>query len=497
MEEVQMDIPDQKQTTDQDENRVLDSGAVDDTTYLKQLGYQQELKRVLGLFSSFGVQFTVIAVSGGLFLTFGYGLTTFGPAFIWPWIVAGGLQMVVGLSMADLVSAFPLAGGAYQIANRIARPALAWQIGWWLIMAHIAALAGEAVGLAPYVAGWFGINTLNTWSTLAWTFGLLILVTVVNLIGVRIAALVNNIGVLAELFAMSSVIVILLLFVHRFQPLSILTNTAGTVQSGNPLLPFLLAMLVPAFVISGFDANGSTGEETKNAARTVPRGLVIANFGSYFYGTLGIGIVLLSITNLNGAMGDAFPLIYILKGSVGSVVANVFEVLAVISLFVNMEILELTAARVLWSQARDGQMPASRWLHKLNVNRIPSNATLVSVVIAALMVLWAPILNVLVAMTALAWAVGYGVTIAVGVVGKMRGTLPKHPWHYGRWWPLVDGISLLWSVILCYALIIQNPMQVGLGFVGVVVIGLLIYYVAIPSKRRGVIADISTEAVES
>src|SRR6266705_784514 len=95
----------------------LDSRGVDDVTYLSQLGYRQELRRALGLFGAFAIQFSLIGISIGLFLLFGYGLTTGGPLFILPFVFGGAMQMLVGLSIAELISAYPLAGGAYQIIN--------------------------------------------------------------------------------------------------------------------------------------------------------------------------------------------------------------------------------------------------------------------------------------------------------------------------------------------------------------------------------------------
>jgi hypothetical protein len=77
----------------------LDAG-VSDETYLGQLGYKQELVRALGQFGSFAIQFSLIGISIGLFLLYGFGLTTLGPLFIVPFIIGGALQMVVGLSVA-------------------------------------------------------------------------------------------------------------------------------------------------------------------------------------------------------------------------------------------------------------------------------------------------------------------------------------------------------------------------------------------------------------
>jgi hypothetical protein len=51
------------------DDTTLDSGALSDTDYLAKLGYKQELNRALGLFSSFGVQFSSIAVGSAMYTT--------------------------------------------------------------------------------------------------------------------------------------------------------------------------------------------------------------------------------------------------------------------------------------------------------------------------------------------------------------------------------------------------------------------------------------------
>src|ERR1700735_5866549 len=97
----------------------LDATHTGDRAYLHQLGYRQELRRALGFFSSFAVQWTCIAVAGGLALSMGAGIIQVGGVFFFAWLIGGGLQMIVGLSIAEGVSAYPVAGGSYQIINRI------------------------------------------------------------------------------------------------------------------------------------------------------------------------------------------------------------------------------------------------------------------------------------------------------------------------------------------------------------------------------------------
>ena len=82
----------------------LDASTLSDTEYLAKLGYKQELKRDLGLFSAFGVQFSSIAVTSSMFTTLVVGLLFFGPASFWSWVIGGTLQVfAVGLAVAELV----------------------------------------------------------------------------------------------------------------------------------------------------------------------------------------------------------------------------------------------------------------------------------------------------------------------------------------------------------------------------------------------------------
>ena len=182
----------------------LDATTADDRTYLHQLGYRQELRRALGFFSSWAIQWTLIAVAGGLALSLGAGFTQVGPAVFFAWLIAAGFQMVVGLSVAEGVSAYPVAGGSYQIINRIlgARSSLGWQVGWWLIAAHIAAFATEAYGISPFIASWFGTNLTGHGTILIWATILMIASTLINLVAVKIAAAFNNsIGVISQITA--------------------------------------------------------------------------------------------------------------------------------------------------------------------------------------------------------------------------------------------------------------------------------------------------------
>ncbi len=465
--------------------------AVDeDIELLNKLGYKQELNRALGLFSSFGVQFTSIAIASGIYTTMIVGFGFFGPASFWSYVIGGALQVFfVGLAVSELVSAYPLSGGVYQIISRLSKQRwLAWQSGWWLVIAHTVATAAVAVSLVPFVAEWIGLGEVSGVQTSLVAFGLVVLVTLVNLAGVKAAALLNNVGVVAEVVGIVLIIGALLVVNHDTQPLSILHDDAGTADGGW-LKPLLFAMILPAYAISSFDATGNAAEETKDAAKTAPLGTFLANTSAYFVGLVFIFLVVISIPDVEEMMASSVPMKYILSSAVGSTVTNLFEVIAILALLATMAMLQLTGVRVLWSQARDGQLPAAHWLRKVSHQRIPINATFVAFALSTLFVFWSSALSVLAALTALAWALAYGVVVTVGLIAISRKTLPPHPWRLGKASPVVFGVAVAWSVLLCVLLVWSDWKNVGLGMLGVIALGSVLYAL-VPADRRGKISGI-------
>ncbi|HEV8649561.1 MAG TPA: amino acid permease [Actinomycetes bacterium] len=101
-----------------------------DAVLLRRFGYPPQLARTLGWGESFGMGFSFISVTTGIFTTFGFLLATAGPRGIWTWPVAVAGQTLVALVYGALAARVPLAGGAYQWATRLAGPSVGWWVGW-------------------------------------------------------------------------------------------------------------------------------------------------------------------------------------------------------------------------------------------------------------------------------------------------------------------------------------------------------------------------------
>ncbi|KAI8061898.1 hypothetical protein BDF21DRAFT_478960 [Thamnidium elegans] len=95
------------------ESNNLDS----DAQRLQDLGYKQEFKREISLFVQAGFGFSTMAVLPSWMVGFGSSINAGGPSSLfWGWLVVSPFVMCIALSMAEVISAYPLAGGVYSWA---------------------------------------------------------------------------------------------------------------------------------------------------------------------------------------------------------------------------------------------------------------------------------------------------------------------------------------------------------------------------------------------
>jgi amino acid transporter len=113
-----------------------------DEQRLAELGYRQELRRKWSGFSNFAISFSIISILSGCFTTFGQAWNNGGPIAIslgWPLISL--FILIIGLSMSELVSAYPTAGGIYFWALKLGKPIHGWFTGWLNLVGLIAVTA--------------------------------------------------------------------------------------------------------------------------------------------------------------------------------------------------------------------------------------------------------------------------------------------------------------------------------------------------------------------
>ena len=348
------------------------SGHDHDAADLARFGYKQELKRSLGTFSSFAVAFSYISPSTGIFTLFFLGLTTIGGVFIWTWPAVALGQFIIALNFAEVTSHFPLAGSVFQWSKYMAHRAYSWFTGWIYLFAGIltvtAVVATLPFALIPALngLGWNGLGVGDS-STVLHTQLLvalitLVVITVLNIYGVRLVAIINNTGVLFEILGMFVFALILMAF-HDHQGFHVVTNSGGLHVGANS---FLLAMFMSLFVIYGFDTASTLAEETRDPRRSAPRAVLYAIIGAFIIGGVFLLGTLMSIPNLHTAITGAWGPANIIEANFSHPFATIYLLVVSAAIFVCCLSIMAATIRLCFGMARDNQLPFSQHLSKVS-----------------------------------------------------------------------------------------------------------------------------------
>jgi urea carboxylase system permease len=468
---------------------VEDQSARDDA-HLRSLGIKPELRRTLGFLSNFAIAFSFISVSTGSYGNFGVGIGQAGPAFFWSWPIVILGQFVVALVFAELASHFPVAGSIYQWSKRLSNRTLGWFTGWFYFWAQVVTVTAVAVIVAFVVDGIHGgpvgdVAFLDskdpTGLTTMFTFislGTLVITSLINAFGVRLLSILNNIGVATEILGMVVFALILLFFANHNAP-SVLLDTAGSEQAtgGHYLPAFALGMFMALFVVYGFDTAGTFGEETVDAGRQAPRGVLWSVAISGIVGTIFLLAVILAIPSIPDAMKEGqaggFPIATTIQstltydiGGTGITVGELYLFVILVSVFVCTLAIQGAATRMMFSMSRDRHLPLGSIWGRVNVTfKTPANAAIAVGVLAAIPILVIGPLGgftLSIAATGLIYLSYLLCNIGV-LAARLRGWPRTKAWFsLGRWGKLVNTIAIVYGGLMLFNIAIwKDPALFG------------------------------------
>src|ERR1700748_1395611 len=217
--------------------------ATDDAAPLHSLGYQPQLRRVLGLFGNFSVAFTYLSPMVGIYSLFVLGVGTGGPAYLWLTILPVVGMLFVALVFGELASHYPVAGALYQYSKFSVGPGYGWFVGWFYGIALLITVAAVDTGVVSYVAAlthnWFGwnLNPASHGAILVVTLLLLAIQTTLNSTGAGVMGNVAKFGVYVEILGTLGIAIVLA--IHGFHHgLGFLFSTQGAQHASHNALGF-------------------------------------------------------------------------------------------------------------------------------------------------------------------------------------------------------------------------------------------------------------------
>jgi urea carboxylase system permease len=464
--------------------------AARDDAHLRSLGIKPELRRTLGFLSNFAIAFSFISVSTGSYGNFSIGIGQAGPSFFWSWPIVIIGQFIVALVFAELASHFPVAGSIYQWSKRLSNRTLGWFTGWFYFWAQVVTVTAVAVIVGYVIDGIHGgpvgdVAFLDSKDPLGITsmftfisIGTLVITTLINAFGVRLLSILNNIGVGTEILGMV-VFALILLFFANHNPPSILFDSQGTeaATGGNYLPAFALGMFMALFVVYGFDTAGTFGEETVDASRQAPRGVLWSVAISGIVGTIFLVAVILAIPDMGAAIKEGqalgFPIATtittVLTAQIvgGITVGEVYLFVILASVFVCTLAIQGAATRMMFSMSRDRHLPLGSMWGRVNPTfRTPANAAIAVGILAAIPILVigpAGGFSVSIAATGLIY-LSYLLTNLGVLAARFRGWPHKPAWFsLGRWGKLVNVVAILYGGLMLINIgIWQDPGLFGL-----------------------------------
>ncbi len=420
-----------------------------DSADLARFGYNQELKRSLGLFSSFAVAFSYISPSTGIFTLFALGLTTLGGVFIWTWPVVALGQFIVALNFAEVSSHYPVAGSVFQWTKYLANRTYSWFTGWIYLFAGIltvtAVVATLPLALIPALngLGWHSLSAGSLNTQLVVALITLVVITVLNIYGVKLVSIINNTGVIFEILGMFVFALILMAF-HNHQGFGVVTKSAGFHVNGSS---FLAAMFMSLFVIYGFDTASTLAEETRDPRRQAPKAVLFSVIGAFVIGGVFLLGVLVAIPNLGDSVKNADGPAAIIEANFSSGFATVYLLVVSAAIFVCCLSIMASTIRLCFGMSRDNQLPGSRFLARVS----PGLHTPVWSCIAVACIAAIPFIQysgagiVAIAATGMIY-LSYFLGNIVIMRARTRGW-PRlaAPFKLGRWGMLVNIVALIYG----------------------------------------------------
>jgi amino acid transporter len=420
-----------------------------DVSRLRELGYEQELRRELHGFENVALGFATISPVVGLYAVVLVGTVVAGPAWVWVLPVALLGQCLLLAVYSELAAEFPIAGGPYQWSRRLIGPAYGWFNGWVAVSAYAVANTTVAYLGAPWALALLGIEATPR-AIVATGMAIVVVCALVGAAGIRVLKRVVEAGVAAEAVALAGIGVALLL-VFREHDLSLLTETLGAeAVSGSVGSGLLAALAVGGWVFIGFDTCVAGAEETRDAARHVPRAVWIAM----------LAVAALVVTNavavelahpdpaaiVRGEDGD--PVTTAVVGSFGSWSDKPFAATVLVAFLSCSVAAQSLTARTIYSMARDGVLPASRALRHVDRRGSPLGGIVVTAAVACaglLLALDSTAIGTLIVFGTAAIYVAFLLVAVAALVARARGSWrPRGGVRLGRVGLAVNALAVGW-----------------------------------------------------
>ncbi len=434
----------------------------------------QELARDLGFLEAYTLGLGTM-IGAGIFVLPGIVAGRAGPASMVSFLIGGAVALLAALSLSELATGMPKAGGSYYYVNRALGGLFGSIVGWGMWAGLMFATAFYMLGFGQYLAG---LHPLFPIIASALVMGALL--TLVNYRGVKETGSLQNVIVI--------LLVVLIIGFIAFGLAAIdPTLLDPFAPEGWGAVGLTAGTVFVTFI--GFEVIATSAEEIKNPGRNLPLSMIAAVVTpTILYvlvmlvstGVLPVDVLEASNIPVADVAGEYLGAIGALAMIIGAVLATVSSANASI----------LSAARVNFAMGRDKLL--SEWLNQIHSRyRTPYRAILATGGVILLLIAGPLPIDTLADVAAFSFLITYAL-VHVAVIVLRRADPDDYDPDFRIPGPLYPAVPIVGG-LACIAVMVQMRTVVqliGLGIVGVGVVWYLVY-----ARDRAVSTSLVGEAV--
>jgi amino acid transporter len=429
-----------------------------------------KLSRALTALTNGALTFAGVGVFAGLFSLYGFAVSGVGGSEFWGWpLVAISVGAMV-LVIAELASKYPFAGSMYQWPTILAGKQVGWWMGWVYAGALFPLMTAYYASLPVLIHPLFNLApSFHTDETIIVIAA--VIAVVWNIARIGFLGTMAKWAMVLELSVVT--IVCLVTFILGVKHFGNLTQTATvtTTSSGAATVQALhsLGAVFPLFIGAGlfnalwvlytFENGGTLGEETLDAGRNAPRGVIGAYLFAVACGFLFLLCLTPSIPSMKAAMLGGVPAENAITAHLPVGIFKLFLVVVSIGLIVATNTMFTGAVRHIYGMSRDGQLPFSRTFARTLTDGSPWTAVLLLGVGSLIPVfVFTTKTSSIVGGATAAMYVAYFLVMSVTLIYRFRGWPKVKGWFsLGRWGIPVNIVAVIGTGLTALDLLWPRP----------------------------------------
>ncbi|HMO63462.1 MAG TPA: APC family permease [Ferruginibacter sp.] len=271
------------------------------------------------------------------------------------WIVGGVVALCGALTYAEIGSRYPVTGGYYKVFAKAYPPGIAFAVNCLILVSNAASLSAVTLIGSGYILKLVPGQWNDVHKALLSAVAIL-LFYLINLKGLRLSALAQNILMLVKIAMLLLLIAALFFPVQDTEGALPVAATTADTHWGDWIKSFGVSLVAVSFTYGGYQQTINFGSEVQRPAKNIPKGIFMG---------MAIIIVLYLLVNLSyykvigfGRMKTenevAYTLMELVFGKTGATVFAAFLFLGVLA-YVNG--LLMSNPRVMYAMGDDGSLP--------------------------------------------------------------------------------------------------------------------------------------------